>query len=369
MKMLRRLAFAAAAAFVCTSVIAQQRIDSTHTGSWFDPAASGHGFNFQLLPNRIGILFWYSFDASGRPIFFYGQTEQPIGVDAIEARFTTLFVDGMRFGEFNPNAIRRHSWGSMTIRFPSCASATLSYAGAGSPQFPNAPTGSGTLTLSKLADARGFECGAAAVPAIWEGFVQSGTTSRFATAIALPDGTFAYFNDANEGGVGRWSLEGQTLRATVNVCTAGLPATCASNALTGTLRPQVAINGTFTSLGGTQGRISMQPDRASDRPMRLADLAGQYREAPNFTATVLANGQFNALDSLTRCSYQGTFTQPIPGRNLFSVAATVSGCAVSGPLVGAASIIDFDAFGDGRLLQVILDGGTHGPGIVQATRD
>lgn len=368
--MVRGISIAVFFAVASSTAASQQRIDSSHSGSWFDPAASGHGFNFQLLPNRIGIMFWYSFDANGRPIFFYGQTAQPIAVEATEARFDALFVDGMRFGEFNPNSVRRHPWGTMTIRFPSCAVAALTYSGSGSLQFPSAPSGTGTIALSKLADSNGQECGAAALPGQWRGLVESGSVTDVVSIILLPDGTVAYFNlDSDVGGLGRWTLDGTTLRATLRACAVGSTQNCVSITASGTIKPHVALNATFTASDGSAGRLSLEPSRTTGRQVALSEIAGQYQDGGGLTATVQTNGDFTATDSVTRCSYRGRITQPTFGRNHFAVTSTVSGCSLTGPLTGAATIGDFNAYGDNRFLEVILDGGTHGPSLIRAGRN
>lgn len=368
--MIRHTFIAALAASACIPALAQERIDGTHTGSWFDPAASGHGFNFQLLPNRIGILYWYAYDATGRPIFFYGQTPQPIPVDATEARFETLYLEGMRFGTFDPSARRSYTWGTMSLRFPTCGRATLNYSGTSSPQFPNAPSGSGTIALTKLADTHGQECGATGLPGMWRGLVSDGTQADLVAIILLPDGSAAYFNeDAEVGGLGRWTLDGTRLRATLRACAVSPPTNCVDVIASGTLKPQVALNATFTASDGSAGRMTIEPTRSVSRPTALAALAGQYRDGTGLTASVQANGEFTATDSVTRCSYRGQISQPTFGRNHFAVTSTVSGCPLTGPLTGAAVVGDAGEFGDNRLLEVILTGGTHGPTLIRARRD
>lgn len=359
---------------------AQERIDGTHAGSWFDPATPGHGFSFQLLPDRRGLLYWYTYDTAGRPIFLFGQTAQPIAVDATEVRFETFFLEGMRFPNFNPTDRRMHPWGSMTMRFASCGRASLNFTGAASAQSPNAPSGSGTINLVKLADSHAAECGpTASLPGLWLGEVTDGPAleglDHDDIVVALPDGTLAYFDDDDreaEGGLGRWSIEGNTVRATVRICPARSVRNCDSMNMTGSIIPKVAFNGDFIESDGKRGTFSFERANPALRPRTLADLAGSFdaEVAPRVTMrmTVGANGEFSATDPATRCVYQGRMTQPAFGRNVFAINLAVSGCPASGSVNGAVVLTDSARFGDNRRLTVLIDGLTHGPALIQGHR-
>ena len=92
-------------------------IGPAHSGSWFSPAQSGHGFALEFGQTSNGaplaVAYWYIYDDLGNPIFMVG-TGTPE-----EDRVTISFDSpvGMVFGEFDPDSVVRESGGTAEIVF------------------------------------------------------------------------------------------------------------------------------------------------------------------------------------------------------------------------------------------------------------
>jgi hypothetical protein len=94
-------------------------------GAFFDPARSGDGVFLHTVTDaegarRVPILFWYTFDDSGRPIWLIGAESSnelalpPFGYMS----FDLVQPVGTRFGPgFDPSAVQRRAWGSVTLAF------------------------------------------------------------------------------------------------------------------------------------------------------------------------------------------------------------------------------------------------------------
>ena len=57
---------AAAAALVALPAAA---IDPSYSGSWYNPPESGSGFNLEIFDDEQALLFWYTYDDAGDPVW------------------------------------------------------------------------------------------------------------------------------------------------------------------------------------------------------------------------------------------------------------------------------------------------------------
>jgi hypothetical protein len=114
------------------------------TGSWYDPAHSGHGFNFEVVgsgANKIMLGYWYTYDAAGNPSWVIGTG--PVSGDS--AHLNAWTNSGGAFGNsFNPNNVATIPWGTLDVHFSSCNQGTLQF----SPSNPVLPSGS--MPISRL---------------------------------------------------------------------------------------------------------------------------------------------------------------------------------------------------------------------------
>ncbi len=105
-------------------------IDTSFSGSWYDPARSGEGIQVDLYPYQGGtggVVTFYTYSPDGTAQAWIQ------GVGTVED--DTLIVDnaylttGGTFGDmFDPAVVMRPSWGTMQIQFNSCSDAEFSYA-------------------------------------------------------------------------------------------------------------------------------------------------------------------------------------------------------------------------------------------------
>ena len=117
------------------SAVAEIRIsavvDGGHSGSWYNPAKSGHGLVLEITDDVDGsgsraMVSWYHYQADGS-----GEQLWLVGVGPVVG--DTAIVDvvqtaGAVFGEgFNTDDVVTTHWGQVKIKFDSCTSATLTY--------------------------------------------------------------------------------------------------------------------------------------------------------------------------------------------------------------------------------------------------
>lgn len=301
-------------------------IERSHAGSWYNPAASGHGFTFQLLPSRVGLLYWYTYDQAGRPIFLYGQTSSAIPVKASEATFDAYYLQGMAFPTFNPAGLRRQYWGSLRLRFESCAKAELTYDGSNASAIQGAPTGTGVIPLVKLADQEGIECETSGASAgAWRGHVMRDGQSVDALLLKEPGRYVAYFEPkTGRAGFGTWTGVEAELGARIDVCPADGGACDAMNA-DYHLRRQIALEGTYRMDQGQIGALSLERDTANYRTLATADIAGEYISPGRATARINGNGELQ-VELPGSCRVNAQLGQPLAGRNLFKAEGTASQC-------------------------------------------
>lgn len=114
-------------------------------GTWYDPAHSGHGFNFEVVgsgSNKNILGSWYTYDNAGNPTWISAMG--PVqGDTAVLAAWST---HGGAFGNsFDPANVQvNNNWGTLTVRFSSCTQGTVQF-------NPNDPAlASGSMPISRL---------------------------------------------------------------------------------------------------------------------------------------------------------------------------------------------------------------------------
>ena len=86
-------------------------IGPAHSGSWYNASQDGHGFSIEFGQQADGtplaVVYWYTYDSLGNPIFMVGAGV-PDG-QRVEIPFTSPI--GMIFGEFDPDTVERPAGG------------------------------------------------------------------------------------------------------------------------------------------------------------------------------------------------------------------------------------------------------------------
>jgi len=102
-------------------------IGPAHSGSWYPPDQSGHGFSLefgrQLDGTPLAVAYWYTYDTAGNPLFLIGTGEPAAN------RVTIDFVSpvGMVYGDFDPDSVVREAGGTGVFEFADRDTATFSY--------------------------------------------------------------------------------------------------------------------------------------------------------------------------------------------------------------------------------------------------
>jgi len=120
------------------------------SGSWFNPAESGHGVMLDLLTGGRAWMCWFAFDLNGNPAWICAS-----GIfsgNVIE--FSDAFiVTGGKFPPlFDPLQIVGVPWGSITITFTGCDSGTMQWTTT-APGFQ-----SGSMPLARVTSLWGYSC-------------------------------------------------------------------------------------------------------------------------------------------------------------------------------------------------------------------
>ena len=121
------------------------------SGSWYNPAQSGHGLSLEVLDESHVLGFWYVYDPAGNPIHLYLDGV----IDGTTIESDAYLSRGMRFGSFDRSDHRFRSWGSVTIDFSSCDAGTLRWSASGE---AGAGYGSGEMPLARLSRIADLPC-------------------------------------------------------------------------------------------------------------------------------------------------------------------------------------------------------------------
>jgi hypothetical protein len=128
MKSVRLLSIALIASITMLFHSAAFAIGPTYSGSWFNPAQSGHGFSVEYSVLSDGtplvVAYWYVYDSEGNPIFLIGNGE-PGEDNSVTLQFEA--PHGMKFGEFDPESTVREDGGTGVFTFQNEESGTFDY--------------------------------------------------------------------------------------------------------------------------------------------------------------------------------------------------------------------------------------------------
>ena len=113
-------------------------------GTWYDPAHSGHGFNFEVIgsgPQKNILGSWYTYDNAGNPTWVSAMGPVTGDVAVLNAWSTR----GGAFGNsFDPANVQTQAWGTLTVRFSSCTQGTVQF-NPGNPALA-----SGSMPITRL---------------------------------------------------------------------------------------------------------------------------------------------------------------------------------------------------------------------------
>lgn len=120
------------------------------SGSWFDPAHNGEGWQVEELPDGRAQVYWFTYDAAGEQAWMIGVSPTSGARMTIAQGFRPV---GARFGAaFDPAQVQAQPWGSLELELTSCLSGAARYVST-QPGF-----GSGTLAASRITMPAGAVC-------------------------------------------------------------------------------------------------------------------------------------------------------------------------------------------------------------------
>ena len=120
--------FGTAAALYDNVMLDMAGIGPAHSGSWYNDGQSGHGFSmefgYDLMGMPLAVVYWYTYDSMGNPIFLLG-TGTPMD-DMVEITFASY--TGMIYGDFAPSPPESNIAGTGTFVFSDGDNGIFSYA-------------------------------------------------------------------------------------------------------------------------------------------------------------------------------------------------------------------------------------------------
>lgn len=127
-------------------------------GIYMDPHRSGEGMNLQVLnvgDTQLLDVAWFTYRQDGTPLWLGGSAKLQAGDK--EATINLFSANGGGFaGDFGAD-VDRVPWGAMTIIFPGCNEARISY--ASDHRDSALPSGSGLREWVRLSKVDGLDCG------------------------------------------------------------------------------------------------------------------------------------------------------------------------------------------------------------------
>lgn len=125
--------------------VAGAKVKACYSGAWFNPAQSGHGFEFEILPgaNPLLVVDWFTYSPQGAPVWLAGVG----AITGNTAQVPLQIRDGVG-AQFPPNydssSVAIHDWGAATFTFTDSTHAVFSW------NSPLAGYGSGTQPLQPI---------------------------------------------------------------------------------------------------------------------------------------------------------------------------------------------------------------------------
>jgi len=120
------------------------------TGSWFDPAQSGHGLMLEVLSDNRLLAFWFSFNPQGNQQAWFGGVGTYSG-NAATITDVALPTGGRWIPNFDQNAIVLNPWGTLTFTFTDCNHGKVDFNSVRG-------YGSGSMNLTRLTLPAGLTC-------------------------------------------------------------------------------------------------------------------------------------------------------------------------------------------------------------------
>jgi hypothetical protein len=123
------------------------------SGQWYNPSRDGEGIFVEIVESngdqKISVA-WFTYDNTGFQMWLVGVAELQAGQTVVT--IPVAVTDGPKFGpDYDPAAVNRTPWGTLTLNFSSCSAGILSYASS-------VGFGSGAINLTRLTNLTQVRC-------------------------------------------------------------------------------------------------------------------------------------------------------------------------------------------------------------------
>ena len=123
-------------------------LDSGYTGTWYDPAQSGHGIFIEILPGNLLLAYWFTFTPQGQQAWFGGVGP----ITGNTAAVSVVQTQGGRFiPNFDPAQVTNLPWGTLNFTFTDCQTGKVDF-------NSTVGFGIGSMTLKRLTSPAGLFC-------------------------------------------------------------------------------------------------------------------------------------------------------------------------------------------------------------------
>lgn len=126
------------------------QIGPAYSGSWYDPAQSGQGLMLEVLSDNRLLALWFTFSPTGEQAWFGGVGTYNGNTATITG--VALPTGGKWIPNFDPNAVVRNAWGTLTLTFGDCNHGKVAF-NSGYDGY-----GSGSMNLMRLTLPLGQAC-------------------------------------------------------------------------------------------------------------------------------------------------------------------------------------------------------------------
>jgi len=311
------------------------------SGAWYNPDQNGHGLAVEVLEGNRTLIYWYVYHTDGMPMFLITVGEN----QGNRTTGDTYYQTGMKFGDFDPNDIQQTVWGTTTVTFNDCGSASLQYS-ANDPAY-----GSGTIQMQRLTSIAGNKCTNSPVTGNYHLTFGRGGNYAFGVANFFENGFFGFHANGPAGsvtGFGEYVMDGNNhfdMELTVFEAEGGWEKD--------TARALYQGGGFIIDLPDGANIVGTKVENFQ-RSLTSGMLTGTYdiAAASGIVGTFTINSDGTAIGNIFNgCDFNGLAYAPDEKFNQLVVDLSTSNCDWGTQVIGAGNI-----GGDDNLYLALTDG-------------
>lgn len=327
-------------------------VEPSYSGSWYRPSESGSGFNLEIFEEERALLYWYTYDDAGEPVWLYSEG----AIDGDRIDFDVYYADGMRFSDLDTADKVNRPWGTLTMTFQDCDHATISYEST-LEGLPHSPVGARDLPVERLVNLLGLPCRRKG-SGYWAGTHYIPASGANHENLVVPvsgvfaaDGRLFLDSDSGYAMVGTYEAGGDGITFVYRSCYNTL---CE------------VVHGASTDFADRQGMYLVEnPDSIYephldlayggiyDLAVTVASLQGAYRLQSTSVDNVFINGLgMVRIGEADGCLIDGTLVQPDAAYDVFDFLGT-SSCE-AGAITGVVVKTEPAFVGPATEIQIIL---------------